>query len=331
MPQTEEALQRATRLFHIVTLVFAAPPGTALGRDELSLACGCGVQTIQRDVDALRRAGVPLEYDRRARAYHLPDKDWAFPVVHLTPQDALTLALARGLLAAPGTPHGDALRLVLDKAAAGLPPSLKRLLQDAAAAVRPAALARDYSRAPVQPLIEAATHRHSVEIDYRSRSSPRAWRRVDPYAVEPRDGRHWELHGWDHKNGQIRTFALDRVYGMRGVGETFALRETEWAAFAGAVGVVGGLRGGDPESVDVLFAPPVAVYALANTWPVGLTCAETGERGCVRLTGTAQGLDGMVVELLRWRRHAQVLGGPKLRARMGTELQAMAALYEEDP
>ena len=81
----------------------------------------------------------------------------------------------------------------------------------------------------------------TVEIDYRSRSrGEQSWRRVDPYAVAAREGQYWELHGWCHRNQEIRTFALDQVRGMRLTEERFALRGEEWRAFAGAKGVIGG-------------------------------------------------------------------------------------------
>ena len=331
MAQRDDALQRAARLFRIVTLVFASPLGSSLGRDELSFACDCDPRTIQRDVNLLRAAGVPLEYDARAHAYTLPTKDWAFPIVQLTPRDALAVALARGLLTTSGTPHRDALLAVLDKATAGLPPALRSLLAEAATAVRPASLSRDYSQAPIEPLIRAAAERRVVEIDYASGSSQtRAWRRVDPYAVEPRDGQFWELHAWDHARSDIRTFALDRVFGLRGTDQAFTLRTAEWASFCGATGVIGGLRGGAEAPVDVVFAPPVASYALARHWPDGLTVAAQPD-GAARLSGVVQGLEGVTAELLRWRRHAEVLGGPELRARMRAELEAMIALYAPPP
>lgn len=324
-------MRRATRLFKIVTLVFANPAGAALGRDELSFACGCDIQTIHRDVKTLRAAGVPLEYNARAKSYQLPDKDWAFPLVTLTAQDMVTLALARGLLTGTSTAQNAALLDVLDKATAGVPPALKALLNNAADAVRPPTSPRDYSQAPLEALVHAAASRRTVEIDYESASGGvRAWRRLDPYAIEPREGRFWELHGWDHRRGEIRTFALNRVFEMRETDAAFVLREEAWAAFAGVGGVIGGLRGGTPETVEVLFAAPAAAYAVARRWPPGLTCVSLPD-GTARLIGEVQGLDGMTAELLRWRRHAHVVGGPALRTRMQEELAAMLALYASAP
>ena len=329
MPQRDDSLRRAIRLFKIVTLVLSNPPGTPLGRDELSFSCGCGIQTIHRDVKDLRSVGVPLEYDAPTRSYRLPDKEWVLPLVPLTSQDALAVALARSLLAVPGIPQRSALAAILDKITAGLPPALRALLAEAATAVRPAALARDYSQAPLNELIQAAAVRQTVEIDYASASGgTRTWRCLDPYAIEPRDGQFWELHAWDHRHDEIRTFALDRIVSLRLTGQQFIVNAAAWAVFAGATGAIGGLRGGRREEVEVRFAGPVAAYALARRWPDGLTCTAAPD-GTAHLTGAVQGLDGITAELLRWRRHAQVLGGPALRARMGEELRAMLLLYDE--
>lgn len=177
-------------------------------------------------------------------------------------------------------------------------------------------------------LMAAASAGRTVEVDYRSRSrEERAWRRVDPYVVEAREGRFWEMHGWCHRNGAIRTFALDQVFGLRETGEGFSAREAEWAAFAAVKGVVGGVRGGAAVSVDVLFLPPVAGYARDHRWPEGLALSA-GDAGTARLTGMAQGVNGLLAELLRWRRFCRVDGGPELRARMAEEVWAMAAFYE---
>ena len=169
----------------------------------------------------------------------------------------------------------------------------------------------------------------TVEIGYRSRSrGEQSWRRVDPYAVAAREGQYWELHGWCHRNQEIRTFALDQVRGMRLTEERFALRGEEWQAFAGAKGVMGGVRSGTAITVDVVFSAEVAVYAADRQWPEGLTLTAQ-ENGTMRLTGQVQGTEGIVPELLRWRRYCRVEGGAELRAQIAEEIGAMATLYFE--
>ena len=326
-----DALARLARLFKIVTQVSAPAVGRPLGRRELAEVCGCSLSTLQRDLSLLAQAGIPIDYDARTRCYRLPNRGWTFPIAALTPADALALALLQSLAAAPGLPHGDALRHTLDKLAGSVPPALAALTADAAAVIGWGTPTRDYSHSPLGLLQDAARTHRTVELDYESRSQgERVWRSVDPYRAEARDGLFWELHGWCHRRQAIRTFALDQVRGVRVTGLAFTLRRPEWATFLETRGVVGGLRGEEPVPVDVLFVPPVAAYARTRQWPAGLTLTTDSPEGAVRLCGTAAGVSGLVPELLRWRRYCQVLGGPSLRAAMAEEVHAMAALYPSE-
>lgn len=328
--KSSEALAKLARLFKIVTLV-SAPAGYVLGRRELAASCGCDVRTVQRDLALLAQAGIPIDYDKRSRAYRLPEKGWTFPVAALTAQDALALALLRGLVSQGGLPQGEVLRGVLDKLTGSVPPGLSALIEEASVVVQWGTPARHYEAAPLLALQEAIQRRESVELDYISRSrGERSWRRVDPYGVEARRGQFWELHGWCHRNGSIRTFALDQVQALRLVGTEFEMQKEEWALFRSAQGVIGGIRGEEAAvPVDVLFVPPVAVYARDQRWPEGLSVRDE-PAGAVRLSGTVNGTSGLVAELLRWRRYCAVEGGVELRAKMAEEVQAMAALYERD-
>ena len=325
-----EALARVARLFKIVTLVSVpAANGQRLGRQELAAACGCEVRTVQRDLALLAEAGIPIDY--RRRSYRLPDGVWTFPIASLTAEDSLALALLQGLVSAPGLlPQGAALRKTLEKLVGSLPPVLASLMAEAGQVLLPSRPVRDYSVAPLAALLEAARVFETVELDYRSRSGgERSWRRVDPYRMEHRAGQFWELHGWCHRRGAVRTFALDQVLDLRGTGTAFQVREEEWASFSASLGVIGGLRGGALVSVDVVFEPPVATYARDQWWPPGLTVTEQPD-GVVGLRGEVLGIDGLIPELLRWRRHCLVRGGLELRTRMAEEVRAMAALYAED-
>ncbi len=323
-----EALARVVRLFKIITLVTSQSAGRPLGREQLAEACGCSPRTIQRDTDLLQEAGIPITYDAGRRAYVLPGKGWVFPVVPLTAEDALALALLQGIVATPGFPQREELQATLNKLTAGMTAGLTELMREASQALRPGPLARDYSRAPIRELAAAAGTRQTVEIDYLSRSGrERSWRRVEPYAVEAREGRFWELHGWCDRNGAIRTFALDQVLEMRLSGGTFVVREPEWTLFVGVQGIVGGLRSGPAVAVDVVFLPEVALYARDHRWPDGLILTMQDD-GAARLQGQVQGAAGIVSELLRWRRFCRVDGGPELRSKMAGEISAMADLYQ---
>lgn len=321
-----DTLARVARLFRIILLIRSRKAGSRLGRRELADACRCGARTIQRDLDLLQGLiHLPLEYSRLAGAYILREEGWVFPLAAITLEDAMALALARGLLSAPGLPEQAAIAGALDKTTTGLSPDLRELLTNAARVFQPGRLPRDYSAAPLAAFWDAASACRTMEMDYESRHSSRHWRAVDPYAVEARDGLFWEIHGWCHDNKTILTFALDRVHAVRTRNETFTVREAEWASFL-ANETVGGLRGGPEITVQVRFSPEVAAYARDRRWPSTLHISAESDGGAL-LTGTVQGVEGLVPELLRWRRHARVLGGPELRARVAEEVQAMAALY----
>ena len=151
-----DALDKLARLFKIITLAASATDQEHLGRCALADACGCSLSTLNRDLALLAQAGIPIDYDRRRGRYHLPDTGWTFPVAALTPADALALALLHSLAAAPGIPHGDALRRTLDKLAGSVPPALAVLLEEAGAVVGWGISTRDYSQSPLDLLEDAA-------------------------------------------------------------------------------------------------------------------------------------------------------------------------------
>jgi predicted DNA-binding transcriptional regulator YafY len=323
-----DAPARAARLFKIVTLVASRRSEERVGREQLAHACECTVKTIQRDIQCLQSAQIPLEYDPVARSYSLPRRGWSYPLVRMTATDLMALAMARGLLlnTAQPLPFRTEIAAALEKATSGLTPGMRSLLESAAGALAdPGGTARDYSRAPVGLLLEAISRRQTVEMTYESRSSGTCERRsVDPYRLDRRDGRYFELQAWCHRRNEVRTFALDRIRDVCLMEETF--RPRPWDA--SNEGVVGGLRGGALVLVEVRFEARVAAYARERRWSFRATFEEDAQ-GCVVMRGMVRGTEGIVKELMTWQRHATVLGGPELRARMAEEVRAMALLYAE--
>jgi predicted DNA-binding transcriptional regulator YafY len=330
-------ITRVTRLLKIIAHLRQRGPKEQIGRKLLAQEFGCDPRTIQRDVELLQvTMHLPLIYDRSSKTYTLQQAEEAPLSVSFTAEEALALALARGILTASGFPLKDAVLAALDKATVQLPVALQRDLAQvtetlqAAEVLQAEPLARDYSQAPLAALVEAARSQQTLELHYQSRSSQQlTWRRVDPYEVALRNGQNWELHGWCHTRQAIRTFALDKILQVHPTSALFARHEQEWKAFQDVGAVLGGLRGEAPVTVQVIFDADVAAYALDRQWPKTLRLTVLPD-GCVQMTGTAQGTQGLVVELLSWRRYALVKGGPELRAQMEAEVQAIAARYEED-
>jgi predicted DNA-binding transcriptional regulator YafY len=242
--------------------------------------------------------------------------------------DALSLALLQGFLASDEAvlPFLTQLHTTLDKAAIGLSPGLRVLKDSLANALREVGgTARDYSHAPLQTLLLARANSKTVEMLYSSRSSDTTrFRKVDPYRIDRRDGRYLEMQAWCHERKEVRTFALDRVQEVRILEETFSFREWKQSDD----GIVGGIRGGSPVDVHVRFDRVVAPFAKDRRWPFAATLTEETD-GSIVLKGTVLGTEGMVRELLSWRRHALVLGGKELLKAMQEEVAALSDLYSE--
>jgi predicted DNA-binding transcriptional regulator YafY len=272
-----------------------------------------------------------IVHNAKRRSYVLTEKGQALGLSALTHDEAIVLALAHAVLVAlPGNAQ-EALGGVLQKLAAGSAPRsrMHELLQEVGTVIftPPSPPTDNNNVVGLALLTDAAVRGVSVEIDYLSNSTKeRSWRVVDPYGLELYQGRRWHLHGWCHKHQAIRTFSLEAIQAFRLLPSAFERNEAAWEAFRGQEGVVGGLRMGSPIPVSVRFSEEVATLALRSRWPTGLVVQEEPD-GSVLLSGTALGTEGILVELLRWRRHAQVLGGEELLVDFRDELREMTALY----
>ena len=69
-----------------------------------------------------------------------------------------------------------------------------------------------------EKLAGAIEERKQVAFDYVSRAGDEERRRVDPIAVEVRDG-SWYLRGWCHTREALRVFRLDRMSGLEVLAE----------------------------------------------------------------------------------------------------------------
>jgi predicted DNA-binding transcriptional regulator YafY len=319
-----EGLRRITRALRILGLLNGSRP---CGLRSLAESCGCSTKTIQRDLDELKAMGVPLEYNAQARSYRLFGP-LPFALLDVGLAEATALALMQAAAVTAQGMSVDAVlasafekvqRLIPPEVAAGLEASRRALVGVGGAK-------KDYSQAPLLALVAACREHAAARIDYQSRSSGRRWREVEPYCVAYLDG-FWMLVARDPARDEVRSFALDRIYGFDWVrpGKTFAIPEgwTLKEYMAGSVGVLRGEKVDIRLRFDALVAPSVA----GRNWRFPHSLEPVGADGSVALTGAVAGLEEITAEILRWGRHVTVESPDALRQRVADEARAIAAKY----
>jgi predicted DNA-binding transcriptional regulator YafY len=169
-------------------------------------------RTIERDLAALRNAGVPLyaEHGRAGGQVSLDRSGSA--VVTLSPAElsALVVALAA---AGPDMPFADAGATATERLLDSLSPSSQLAVGELRRQIRVRNSEPVRSRAR-RTLEEALRRAVVVNLDYRDGDGNRTTRSVDPVGFY-HGAQGWYLIGWCHLRQAGRLFRLDRVASAR--------------------------------------------------------------------------------------------------------------------
>jgi predicted DNA-binding transcriptional regulator YafY len=196
-------VNRTDRLYALVEELRAVAPrprsATWLaGRFEVS------VRTIERDLDALREAGVPIWTENGRKGGYTLDRDRTLPPLAVTADEALAISVA--LRAAEDSPFAAAARRAAQKVLSSLPAAVRererllagRILTTAAGSGGPAGVVGD-----------AVTSGRLIHLTYAGPGG-RTERDVEPVGLI-RGPSHWYLVGWCRLRDGVRGFRLDRV------------------------------------------------------------------------------------------------------------------------
>jgi predicted DNA-binding transcriptional regulator YafY len=317
-----DSLRRVTRLLRIMGYV-GSP--ARYGLQGLADACGCSTKTIQRDLNELKNMGVPVQYDAEVSAYRLYGP-LPFALLDLGLAEATALALAEATsLSARGMSVDDNLTSAFEKVRSLLPPAMAARLEESRRALVGAGGAKkDYSKAPLLPLVSACREHRAVRMDYASTSSTRRWREVHPYCVAYLDG-FWMLVAYDPSHKEVRTFALDRIHALSWLEPpTKFTVPGGWSLMEYMAGSVGVLRG-KPTDIRLRFDARVAPSVMGRKWRFSHQLDSAGAGGDITLSGTVAGLDEITHEVLRWGRLVTVEAPEDLCRRVAEEARAIAA------
>ena len=208
-------MNRTDRLYALVEELRARAPRPVPGPD-LAARFEVSLRTIERDVQALLEAGVPIWTERgRAGGYCL-DPSASLPPLNLTTPEATAVVIALAALG-PG-PFADAARSARQKIVAVMSRGSVDELAQLTARLRVAPAHAPLDLSVLDDVRAAVEQRRVVQLDYEDRHGARTRRTVEAHGLYVGDGR-WALVGWCRLRDDGRVFRLDRIRAVRPSGE----------------------------------------------------------------------------------------------------------------
>lgn len=182
-------------------------------------------RTIERDIQSLQLAGVPIYADHGVSGGYSILREHSLPPLNLTvPESLAVLAVLAGLGLLENSPYGAAARRARAKVLA-----ISREDQLAPVDEALASMFVIDSQAPSEAAIslipEAIAARRVIRLDYTSEDgATHTTRDVEPMGLL-RGGDSWMFVGWCRLREGIRGFHLDRIRHLEITGEVFPERD----------------------------------------------------------------------------------------------------------
>ncbi len=302
--------------------------------DELAEDLGCVRRTVYRDLDALMYAGFPVISEKRdGHVYYRFLDSFGVGDVPFTPDEVLALAFGEDLLRTlEGTVFHDSVQSALGKIRASLSPELVGYLEKLGESFRvlpgPHKRYAEF-RDTIQALNDAVLSRTTVKIRYRTARSGGSvsTRGLDPYRVWYRSGGLYVV-GHDHKSGEVRTFAVERIRAIEATKDRFRVRDDfDFDAYTGsAFGVISE----PPKPVRIRFDAVWAPHVEERSWhPTQSLKKLSGGR--LELAMEVGGLQELQNWVLSFGAGAEVLEPPELREAVAKELAHALENYQPKP
>jgi predicted DNA-binding transcriptional regulator YafY len=321
-------LSRITRLLQLLRLLQA---GRGHNATALAQACGVSRRTIFRDLDTLRTAGVPLEFDEQLQRYHIPGT-YFLPPTNFTAEEALALITMahdvgqRGRLPFYEPAHTAALKLE-----GSLPPQLRSVLKSMTRAIRiklSPVNPLDGQRSFYEQLVDAISRQTAVPIRYQSLTE---WTEIST-TVRPYQllfSRHsWYVVGRSSIHRETRTFHVGRIRQLDPLEESFRVPQgfsierylrNAWHLIP---------EPGPDQEVRIRFQPLVAQNVAEVNWHKTQRI-DFNVDGTLDFYATVSGLREISWWILGYGDQAEVLQPKALRELVAQRARKMMQRYEK--
>jgi predicted DNA-binding transcriptional regulator YafY len=299
---------------------------------ELARELAVAEKTIRRDLEFLRRMGVPLEERTgdRGRKTWLLGEAWSRPPLQFDFEEAAALYLGRQLLESmAGTPLWEAANRAWRKIRSTLGETASHYLDRFARMFHcTEAGHRDYSSkaAILESLTIAIEDYKATHITYRSeRATEPATRDVYPLRIARNHTGALYLVAAAPEHDAIRTYKVDRIEAAE-VSEVVFQRYRDFDVSAYLAGSLGIYDGDGDIAVVVKFLPAAARHARETRWHKSEVFAPQRDGSLVlrlRLSSTVE----IKSRVLAYGAAAVVLEPEGLRAEIAVELERMLEAY----
>jgi predicted DNA-binding transcriptional regulator YafY len=207
-------VNRTDRLYALVEELRAIAPRPRSAR-WLAQRFEVSVRTVERDISALQQSGTPVYAETGRTGGYCLDRTHTLPPVNLTPEEAVTMALA--LRAMAGTPFRQPAASALRKVLAAMRPEDVAEARELAGRIQ---LAGDVPPAALPRLGGGALPLGCVlRIGYADRHGAETRREIEPLGyVGVRD--RWYLIAWCRLRLSVRVFRPDRITSVTPTRET---------------------------------------------------------------------------------------------------------------
>ncbi len=271
-------------------------------------------RTMERYIETLRHAGVPIQYDR-SRGCYVFGEGYSLRKADLNEEETLVFALAKSMLKQFGGKTGKILDTIEKKIGTGNTVLPKHIVLGEC--VLPPVVEEHLKR-----LNTAISDSHQVQIDYRAtyKNEERSCRIVDPYYLLFKENM-WYLRAFCRLRKDFRTFALDMIDSLTVLDKHF-LKQTELIPkdeLAGAFHVV---MGGDPIDVVLRFDEKKKAYLRRKFTP-----NQTGKElpdGRLEVRLQVPSFVGLKPWLYGWIPNVEVVEPKELREEMRKDVDEAA-------
>ncbi|HEX5471438.1 MAG TPA: WYL domain-containing protein [Lacipirellulaceae bacterium] len=318
--------QRITRLLRLLQLLQTGPGKNAAA---LSKACSVGRRTIFRDLQTLRDAGVPLEFDPKAQRYYVQSTA-LLPPTEFTLEEALALiSLAAELGRNQVLPFYDAAY----NGALKLQQSLSATLQQGvrrsvrSISIRPNRPAFLTDKAGIyHQLVAAVAKRRAVQLSYESLTE---WEVISTKLCPYRllfSQHSWYVIGRSSLHREVRNFNLARIQSLEMLKQKFAVpKKFDLDRYLGNAWQLINSPGRDSH-VTVRFNSLVARNVAEVNWHKTQRTQFLPD-GSMIFRVTVSGLSEIAWWILSYGDQAEVLQPARLRKLIAQRAKKMTAIY----